>query len=69
MPSEDLADGIVLQAVYESNEPTPNPAPVVVNPANSAQKLLREGNVYILRDDRMYTITGAQTADPQPKQQ
>ena len=53
-----LAEGIVLQAVYESDTPTPNPSDVVVNPANSAQKLIREGNVYILSDDKLYTIQG-----------
>ena len=54
----DLADGIFLQAVYESNTPTSNPSDVVVNPANKAQKLIRNGNVYILQDDKQYTITG-----------
>ena len=56
----DLADGIVLQAVYTSNTTTDAPAAVVVNPANPAQKLIRNGNVYILRDDREYTISGQQ---------
>ena len=54
----DLADGIVLQAVYESNTPTSNPSDVVVNPANKAQKLIRNGNVYILSDENVYSITG-----------
>ena len=54
----DLADGIFLQAVYEANNPTSNPSDVVVNPANKAQKLIRNGNVYILQDDKLYTITG-----------
>ncbi len=54
----DLADGIVLQAVYEANNPTSNPSDVVVNPANKAQKLIRNGNVYILQEDKLYTITG-----------
>ncbi len=54
----DLADGIVLQAVYQANNPTSNPSDVVVNPANKAQKLIRNGNVYILQDDKQYTITG-----------
>ena len=53
----DLADGIVLVAVYQSNTPT-NTSDVVVNPANKAQKLIRQGNVYILRDDELFTITG-----------
>ena len=53
----DLADGIVLQAVYEANEPTSAPA-VYTNPANPAQKLIRNGAVYILSDDQLYTIDG-----------
>jgi len=54
-----LEDGIVLQAVYEANTPTPTQAPAVyVNPANPTQKLIRHGNVYILRDDKIYTIQG-----------
>ena len=54
----DLADGIVLLAVYTADAPTANPDPVIVNPANHAQKLIRDGNVYILRDDELFTITG-----------
>ncbi len=53
----NLADGIVLRAVYEANAGTDAPA-VYTNPANPAQKLIREGNVYILSDDRLYTIQG-----------
>ena len=52
-----LEDGIVLQAVYQSNDPT-NTSDVVVNPANKAQKLIRQGNVYILQDDKVYTLQG-----------
>ena len=55
--SGDLADGIFLQAVYEANEPTSAPA-VYTNPANPAQKLIRNGAVYILSDDQLYTIDG-----------
>ena len=54
----DLADGIVLQAVYKADEQTDAPA-VYTNPVNSAQKLIRNGNVYILQGDKTYTITGA----------
>lgn len=54
-----LADGIVLVAVYEADQPTDNPANVIVNPANRAQKLIRHGNVYILHDDQaIYTLQG-----------
>ena len=52
-----LSDGIVLRAVYTSDDPTNTPN-VVVNPANRAQKLIRQGNVYILQDDHLYTIQG-----------
>jgi hypothetical protein len=55
--SGDLADGIFLQAVYQANEPTSAPA-VYTNPANPAQKLIRNGAVYILSDDQLYTIDG-----------
>ena len=52
----DLEDGIYIQAVYTANsEGTPA---VYTNPTNSAQKLIRKGNVYILRDDKTYTLTG-----------
>lgn len=50
-------DVITLQAVYESNTPTAAPE-VFVNPSNPAQKLIRNGQVYILHEDKMYTISG-----------
>ena len=50
-------DVITLQAVYESNSPTAAPE-VYVNPSNPAQKLIRNGQVYILHEDKMYTISG-----------
>ncbi|MBR3565144.1 MAG: leucine-rich repeat domain-containing protein [Paludibacteraceae bacterium] len=53
----DLAEGIVLQAVYEANNPTEAPA-VYTNPANHAQKLIKNGNVYILSGEKVYTVTG-----------
>ena len=53
----DLENGIYIQAVYTANEPT-NAPEVYTNPANHAQKLIRNGNVYILTDDKVYTITG-----------
>ena len=52
-----LAEGINIQAVYTADSPTLAPD-VYTNPANSAQKLIRQGNVYILTDDHTYTITG-----------
>ena len=54
----DLNDGIVLQAVYKEDDGTGAPA-VYTNPANPAQKLIRRGNVYILRDEKTYTVNGA----------
>jgi hypothetical protein len=52
-------DGIILQAVYTAN--TPTSAPVVVNPANKAQKLIRNGNVYILTETKTYNVQGLET--------
>ena len=52
-----LAEGINIQAVYTANTPTSAPS-VYTNPANPAQKLIREGNVYILKGENTYTLTG-----------
>ena len=54
----DLENGITIQAVYQADQPTSAPD-VYINPADPAQKLIRDGNVYVLRDGKMYTITGA----------
>ena len=48
-------DVIILQAVYEATTAAPE---VFVNPANPAQKLIRNGQVYILHEEKMYTISG-----------
>ena len=48
---------ITIQAVYESNTPTAA-LEVFVNPTNMAQKLIRNGQVYILQEDKAYTISG-----------
>ena len=53
----DIKLGITIQAVYQANVPSSAPA-VYTNPANPAQKLIKNGNVYILTDDKTYTITG-----------
>ena len=50
-------DVITLQAVYESDTPTAVPE-VFVNPSNPAQKLIRNGQVYILHEEKEYTISG-----------
>lgn len=52
-----LSGGINIQAVYTANVPTSAPAEVI-NPANPAQKLIRNGNVYILTDTKTYTVQG-----------
>ena len=55
----DLADGIVLQAVYEKKQATDNSQEPKANSQEpKVQKLIQRGNVYILRDDEMFTIMG-----------
>ena len=57
-PVAEIIDGsIIIQAVYESTATSYSPASVSV-PGNPTQKLIREGNVYILRDSKTYTIQG-----------
>ena len=56
---EFISDVITIQAIYEANAPASVPE-VYINPANPAQKLIRNGQVYILKDDKTYTIMGAQ---------
>ena len=53
----DLKEGIVLKAVYKANEPTDAPQ-VIVETNNMSHKLVREGNVYILQNDRLYDMSG-----------
>ena len=48
---------ITIQAIYQADEPASAPA-VYANPANPAPKLVRNGNVYILQGEKVYTITG-----------
>jgi hypothetical protein len=54
---EFITSGMEIQAIYEPS--MPSDAEVVVNPANQAQKLIREGNLYILHDGKTYTASGA----------
>jgi uncharacterized repeat protein (TIGR02543 family) len=54
-----IKDAITIQAIYKANAPASAPE-IYVNPANPAQKLLRNGQVYILKDNKTYTIMGAQ---------
>ncbi len=51
-----ITDTITIQAIYEAD--TPTSTEVYVNPASPTQKLLRNGQVYILQDGKTYTITG-----------
>ena len=53
-----IQDQIEIQAVYKSKSQG-MPA-IVANPANPTQKLIRNGNVYILRDNHTYTLSGQQ---------
>lgn len=53
----NIENGITIQAVYEANEPTYAPV-VYTNHANPTQKLIRNGNVYILTDDNTYNAQG-----------
>jgi hypothetical protein len=55
--AEPITNEITIQAIYEADVPSSAPE-VYVNPANPAQKLLRNGQVYILQDGKTYTITG-----------
>ncbi len=57
--AELIEDAIEIQAVYEPLGD--EVASVVANPANTAQKLVRQGNVYILTDDKTYTVSGMRT--------
>lgn len=58
-PKAEFIDEIIeIQAIYKSgSEAAPQ---VVANPSNPFQKLIRNGNVYILTSDKTYTITGAE---------
>ena len=53
-----IDEGIVIQAIYEyTGDESVAPAEVKVD---DAHKLIRNGNVYILREEKTYTITGQQ---------
>jgi len=54
--AELIEDAIEIQAVYEPLGD--EVASVVANPANAAQKLVRQGKVYILKGDKTYTVSG-----------
>jgi len=54
---EFIVEGMEIQAVYEPVLPL-SAEQVVVNPSNPAQKLFRNGTVYVLQDEKVYTVTG-----------
>jgi hypothetical protein len=55
---EIIGDTLSIQAVYKR---TAEGMPAVVaNPSNPSQKLIRNGQMYILRDDKVYTLKGEQ---------
>ena len=55
--AEPITNVITIQAIYEADVPSSAPEEYI-NPANPAQKLLRNGQVYILQDGQTYTIQG-----------
>ena len=55
--SASIEAGIVIRAVYMQNTPTETDSPAY---APQAQKNYYKGNVYILRDGKTYTVTGAE---------
>jgi hypothetical protein len=58
--SDNINDGINIQAIYEYNGDPASAPEIYTNPANPAQKLIRNGNVFILTGDKTYTVTGQQ---------
>ena len=54
----DFEDGIVLQAVYEIGETTDEEQLTAQTNKASAHKLVKDGSVYILRDDKLFSVTG-----------
>ena len=55
--AEPITNVITIQAIYEADVPSSAPEEYI-NPANPAQKLLRNGQVYILQDGKTYNIMG-----------
>ena len=55
---EDITAGTIrLQAVYKSNTPT-DLDETIVNGQSSNRKFIKDGNLYILKDEFIYTING-----------
>ena len=53
---EFITNEITIQAIYEAD--TPTSTEVYVNPANPAQKLLRNGQLYIYHNGSTYNAMG-----------
>lgn len=56
--ASDISKGLFIQAIYEYNGASSTAPDEVVVPGDKARKLVREGNIYILREEKMYNITG-----------
>ena len=56
--ASDLDETIEIQATYKYEGGATEAPAEVVNPKNPAQKLIRNGNVYILTGEKAYTIIG-----------
>lgn len=54
----DLLMGINIQAVYQYNGDATSAPEVVSVPNNKAQRLIRNGNLYILSEEKIYTAQG-----------
>lgn len=55
----DLENGINIQTIYEANEIRSIPSEMT-DTKDITNKLIREGNLYILRGEKTFTITGAE---------
>lgn len=55
--AEPITNVITIQAIYEADEQSSAPE-VYTNPTNPVQKLLRNGQVYILQDGKTYNVMG-----------
>ena len=56
IPTDVTTGGIVINATYTENTPTDVQQNIV--PTDGTQKIIRDGQVYILQNDQIYTVTG-----------
>ncbi len=54
----DMADGLTIRAVYKPDDDATDLPSEIQVPGNKAMKLVRDGNVYILKGDQVFTIHG-----------